>query len=103
MTSAISGEDWIPILFLSGHTEDDYIQRALESGADVYLRKPINAVELTGQIRAMSCIADHITLSVGLATSKGTSRLSPDAFIQRADDALYQAKGKGRNLIVVAP
>ncbi len=237
---AICGEDWIPIIFLSGHTEDDYIQRALDSGADVYLRKPINAVELTGQIRAMSriadmkdkleelnvilrnqadrdgltkianrrvfnerldydlkhnyrskmplslalcdidyfktyndtyghlagdnclkkvartlqrsfkretdlvtryggeefaillpdtpieaasavlekmlanlhaldiphsasSVADHITLSVGLVTSQGTSGFSPDAFIQRADDALYQAKGKGRNQIVVAP
>lgn len=55
---AICGEDWIPIIFLSGHIGDDYIQRALDSGADVYLRKPINAVELTGQIRAMGRIAD---------------------------------------------
>ena len=58
---AHSGEDWIPIIFLSGHTADNYIQRALDSGADVYLRKPINATELTGQIRAMGRIADMKT------------------------------------------
>ena len=49
---------WAPVIFLSGHTEDDYIQRALDNGADVYLRKPLNAVELVGQIKAMARISD---------------------------------------------
>lgn len=53
----IAGDDWIPIIFLSAHTEDTYLQQALDSGADVYLRKPINRVELTAQIMAMSRIA----------------------------------------------
>lgn len=51
-------DDWIPLIFLSVHSEDDYIQRALDNGADVYLRKPINSVELQGQIKALSRIAD---------------------------------------------
>lgn len=50
-------DDWIPLIFLSVHSEDDYIQRALDCGADVYLRKPINSVELQGQIKALSRIA----------------------------------------------
>jgi len=54
----IKADEWIPIIFLSAHLEDEYIQKALDSGADVYLRKPINTVELHGQIRAMSRIAD---------------------------------------------
>lgn len=49
-------EDWIPIIFLSAHDEDDYIQKALDVGADVYLQKPINAVQLLGQIRALERI-----------------------------------------------
>ena len=51
-------DDWIPLIFLSVHSEDDYIQKALDNGADVYLRKPINSVELQGQIKALSRIAD---------------------------------------------
>ena len=51
-------EDWIPIIFLSAHDEDDYIQRALDCGADVYLQKPINAVQLLGQIKALERISD---------------------------------------------
>lgn len=50
-------EQWIPIIFLSAHLEDEYIQKALDCGADVYLRKPINNVELHGQIKAMARIS----------------------------------------------
>lgn len=52
-----SEDDWVPIVFLSAHEEDDYVQRALDTGADVYLRKPLNSVQLLGQIRAMERIA----------------------------------------------
>ena len=48
---------WIPIIFLSAHSQDEYIQKALDYGADVYLRKPINFVELHGQINAMARIS----------------------------------------------
>jgi diguanylate cyclase (GGDEF)-like protein len=48
---------WVPLIFLSAHSDNHYIQKALDSGADVYLRKPINDVELHGQIRAMARIA----------------------------------------------
>jgi len=50
--------NWVPIIFLSGHEEDDYIQRALDEGADVYLNKPINTVQLLGQINALERISD---------------------------------------------
>lgn len=50
-------DDWVPIVFLSAHDEDDYVQQALDTGADVYLKKPINSVQLLGQIRAMERIA----------------------------------------------
>ena len=50
-------DNWVPIIFLSAHDEDDYIQRALDTGADVYLKKPINSVQLLGQIKALERIA----------------------------------------------
>lgn len=55
---SIMGENWIPIIFLSAYTDENYIQRALDSGADVYLRKPVNRVELSAQIKAMGRIAE---------------------------------------------
>jgi diguanylate cyclase (GGDEF)-like protein len=51
-------DNWVPIIFLSGHEEDDYIQRALDVGADVYLKKPISTVQLLGQINALERISD---------------------------------------------
>lgn len=44
-----------------------------------------------------------VTASFGIATYLGPSKETLDGFIKRADDALYQAKKKGRNRIVYAP
>jgi len=41
-----------------------------------------------------------ITVSIGLAAAPSYQL---DVLLQRADDALYRAKGDGRNLLVVAP
>ena len=44
-----------------------------------------------------------VTASLGVATSEGPDRSTAEAFLQRADAALYQAKDEGRNRVVVAP
>ena len=44
----------------------------------------------------------HVTISVGVASMVPGMGDRPDALIQAADDALYQAKENGRNRIVVA-
>lgn len=61
-------DDWVPIIFLSAHDEDDYIQRALDTGADVYLQKPINSVQLLGQIKALERIVNMKSKLHGLNT-----------------------------------
>ena len=45
-------------------------------------------------------VADHITISQGLASVVPGTDMNPDELVKRADTALYLAKGKGRNAIV---
>ena len=46
-----------------------------------------------------SSIADFVTITQGVAVLVPTDGLNVDDFIKMADDALYEAKRKGRNLI----
>lgn len=49
-----------------------------------------------------SDVADHVTVSVGLAHWQGAAQDSLDAWQMRADRALYAAKSEGRNRLHVA-
>jgi two-component system chemotaxis family response regulator WspR len=44
-----------------------------------------------------SSVADHVTLSLGIATLDPEHPVSPETLIERADAALYAAKHGGRN------
>jgi diguanylate cyclase (GGDEF)-like protein/PAS domain S-box-containing protein len=44
-----------------------------------------------------SPIAPHLTVSIGIATTIPVQQVLPDALVALADEALYQAKAKGRN------
>lgn len=48
---------WIPIIFLSANTSDDYLAKGIDAGGDDYLTKPVNQVILESKIRSMSRIA----------------------------------------------
>jgi len=41
-----------------------------------------------------------VTVSIGVATSLKDSL---DEMVQKADELLYQAKGKGRNRVIIEP
>jgi diguanylate cyclase (GGDEF)-like protein len=64
------------------------------------------ASRITQQIRASqiphgaSPIGPHITISIGVATIQPTIRQRWEQLIQRADQAMYQAKGDGRDRAV---
>lgn len=51
------GQQWIPIIFLSGQTDDKHLAKGIDAGGDDYLTKPVNSVILSAKIRAMSRIA----------------------------------------------
>ncbi len=50
-------EDWVPIIFLSSHIDDESIVRGIDSGGDDYLTKPVSLVVLKAKIDAMRRIA----------------------------------------------
>ncbi|MBT7444377.1 MAG: fused response regulator/phosphatase [Methylococcales bacterium] len=54
----ISSIDWVPIIFLSGSSDDRSLAKGLASGGDVYLTKPVSQLQLQGQIQAMTRICD---------------------------------------------
>ncbi|MBX2859432.1 MAG: diguanylate cyclase [Cellvibrionaceae bacterium] len=49
-------ERWIPIIFVTGRSEDNSLQEGIEAGGDDYLIKPISRVILRAKIRAMERI-----------------------------------------------
>jgi diguanylate cyclase (GGDEF)-like protein len=48
-----SADRWVPVIFLSSKDSDKTIERAIESGGDDYLVKPVSSVVLNAKIRAM--------------------------------------------------
>lgn len=64
---------------------------------------------LLGVVRGRKVVCEGVespvgmTVSVGLACTKGKAPLSVDAFMDLADKALYQAKSQGKDRLVKAP
>jgi PAS domain S-box-containing protein len=51
---ALSGERWVPVLFLSALDNDDSLVAGLDAGGDDYLPKPVNFVVLDAKLRSVS-------------------------------------------------
>lgn len=49
-------EDWIPIVFLSSHSDDQSLSAGIEAGGDDYLFKPFSTVVLNSKLKAMERI-----------------------------------------------
>jgi len=50
---ATGADEWVPIIFLSSKEDDQDLNRAIESGGDDYLVKPVSFVVLNAKIRAL--------------------------------------------------
>lgn len=59
------------------------------------------AVEMLNFPHKYSAVADHVTISVGVASNEVSQESAVDALLKRADAALYQAKAAGRNRVSV--
>lgn len=60
------------------------------------MRKEIESAQLKHEY---SPVASYVTISIGLASIIPNMKLNPDVLIQLADEALYEAKRKGRNRV----
>ncbi len=56
---------------------------------------------LTVVERLRACMPDEQTCSAGLATLNGSETV--EALVRRADEALYEAKERGRDRVIIAP
>lgn len=54
----LSGEDFVPIIFLTGLTEDTELVQCIENGGDDFLIKPVNPAILHARIYAMQRIRE---------------------------------------------
>lgn len=50
-------DQWIPIIFLTGKTNEEHLVEGIDAGGDDYLAKPVNSTVLSAKIRAMARIA----------------------------------------------
>lgn len=85
------GEEFV---FILGETGPD--------GAALVAERALRAVRALRMSHNASDAADHVTVSVGVATRTPVDAMHPNELIKLADDALYEAKTSGRNRYAVA-
>lgn len=64
--------------------------------------KALSKIANLGSVRAASAAAEHLTLSIGVATLGHSQREPPEKLIGAADQALFRPKRRGRDCIEVA-
>lgn len=50
-------KDWFPVIYLSGHSNDENVVQGLDAGGDAYVFKPVNARVLESVLRSMGRIS----------------------------------------------
>lgn len=71
-------------------------------GAQHVAERICHAVRTLAIPHSGSTVAKSVTISVGAASIQPTHEREPEALVRKADECLYQAKGEGRNRVVVA-
>ncbi len=51
------GDHWVPLIFVTGKSEDESLEKGIEAGGDDYLIKPVRPTILKAKIRAMERIS----------------------------------------------
>jgi len=83
------GEEFVVVLKNIGYEGALKVAEALRKG-----------VEALGIPHEYSAVDPHVSVSVGVAFKKLDSILSSKELLKRADEALYEAKAKGRNCVI---
>ena len=74
---------WVPILFLSSSEGDQDLERAIESGGDDYLIKPVSPVVLGAKIRALQRLEKMHQNLVGLSAQLTATNQRLEALSQQ--------------------
>ncbi len=69
------------------------------AGAMMIANRIKDGVEALGAPNKGSSIANHVTVSLGVATLICDASISPEKIVKAADDNLYKAKEQGRNRV----
>lgn len=83
------GEEFVILL---PDTDEDGAKKVAET-----IRKNVEDLNLEHKD---SKISNFVTVSLGVATFGSQSEVAPEKLVQKADEALYQAKNNGRNRVV---
>ena len=83
------GEEFVVVVEHSSHDE---ALRLADRARDAVARRPVT-LDLVGRV--------SVTVSIGVALQR-SGAASPEALIERADEALYEAKRAGRNIVRLA-
>jgi diguanylate cyclase (GGDEF)-like protein len=89
LAARYGGEEFA--LILPGNTAKNAAKRAEA------LRKRVEALNISHRASPNKCV----TVSIGIATMIPTASTQPADLVARADQALYDAKKKGRNRVVI--
>lgn len=84
---------------------EEFVMLLPETDADGAMgvaRRVLNAVDACAIPHPASAVAPHVTISIGVAVMVPEGK-RPQILIDAADAALYDAKGRGRHQIVLAP
>ena len=88
MVARYGGEEFVVLLPETDHAAALTVGEALRG-----------AVEATGMAHLASKVTDHVTISVGVATTVPSDLGSVAALLQAADAMLYACKAAGRNCV----
>ena len=74
----LSGEHWVPVIFLTSMQDESDFTRGIEAGGDDYLTKPVSPVVLEAKIRAMRRLDDmrRELMAVTLELREANERLA---------------------------
>ncbi len=71
-----------------------------EAGALLVARRILDGIRELHVPHSASQVADHVTVSIGVASITPSSMSTPTDLVDQADNALYTAKREGRNRVV---
>lgn len=92
LVARYGGEEFVMVLPYTNEEETLDIANAIRTG--------ISQLKI---LHKRSQVSQYVTLSMGIATMIPELHFFPTRLVAWADDALYQAKARGRNCVVVKP